>query len=120
CGQRPAQSRIADRHYQGALPNVKRHARRPAHSPVCYEPSKPVRRMAPPLGLRPLSFVREASPMVLSYQERRAERLQRRLEELRAWRNAREVPIADWEFTPIGGTPRLLHLGDFWPEVTIP
>ena len=58
--------------------------------------------------------------MVLSYQERRAERLQRRLEELRAWRNAREVPIADWEFTPIGGTPRLLHLGDFWPEVTIP
>src|SRR5215211_4917821 len=43
----------------------------------------------------------------------------RRLEELRAWRNAREHPIADWSFAA-GGTSTSLTLGDFWPVVATP
>ncbi len=53
------------------------------------------------------------------YDERRQERIARRLEELRAWRNAREHPIADWSFTA-GGTSTSLFLGDFWPVVATP
>ncbi len=53
------------------------------------------------------------------YDERRHERIARRLEELRAWRNAREHPIADWSFTA-GGTSTSLTLGDFWPVVATP
>src|SRR5215212_665556 len=53
------------------------------------------------------------------YDERRQERIARRLEELRAWRNAREHPIADWSFTA-GGTNTSLTLGDFWPVVATP
>src|SRR5215208_2588368 len=53
------------------------------------------------------------------YDERRQERIARRLEELRAWRNAREHPIADWSFTA-GGTSTRLTLGDFWPVVATP
>jgi alpha-mannosidase len=53
------------------------------------------------------------------YDERRHERIARRLEELRAWRNAREQPIADWSFTA-GGTNTSLMLGDFWPVVATP
>ena len=47
--------------------------------------------------------------------ERRQERVLRRLEELRAWRNAREAAIPDWTFTAGDGVPVNLHLGDFWP-----
>jgi alpha-mannosidase len=53
------------------------------------------------------------------YDERRHERIARRLEELRAWRNACEHPIADWSFTA-GGTSTRLTLGDFWPVVATP
>ncbi len=53
------------------------------------------------------------------YDERRHERIARRLEELRAWRNAREHLIADWSFTA-GGTSTSLILGDFWPVVATP
>jgi alpha-mannosidase len=53
------------------------------------------------------------------YDERRQERIARRLEELRAWRNAREHPIADWSFAA-GGTSTSLTLGDFWPVVATP
>ena len=53
------------------------------------------------------------------YDERRHERIARRLEELRAWRNAREHPIVDWSFTA-GGTSTSLTLGDFWPVVATP
>lgn len=47
-------------------------------------------------------------------------RLQRRLEELRAWRNTREVEIPEWSFTLPDGRRFELHPGDFWPEVTLP
>jgi alpha-mannosidase len=53
------------------------------------------------------------------YDERRHERIARRLEELRAWRNAREHPIPDWSFSA-GGTSTSLTLGDFWPVVATP
>jgi alpha-mannosidase len=53
------------------------------------------------------------------YDERRHDRIARRLEELRAWRNAREHPIADWLFAA-GGTNTSLALGDFWPVVATP
>jgi alpha-mannosidase len=56
----------------------------------------------------------------MTYQERRLERLERRLEELRSWRNAREVPIVDWTFLASDGSPRPLKLGDFWPVVEVP
>src|SRR5215208_2708784 len=56
---------------------------------------------------------------VSRYDERRQERMARRLEELRAWRNAREHPIVDWSFTA-GGTSTSLTLGDFWPVVATP
>jgi alpha-mannosidase len=47
--------------------------------------------------------------------ERRLERVLRRLEELRAWRNAREMAITDWQFTASDGQSRALRLKDFWP-----
>jgi alpha-mannosidase len=56
----------------------------------------------------------------MTYQERRLERLQRRIEEFRAWRNAREFPITDWTFTASDGNPRTLRLGDFWPVIETP
>ena len=59
------------------------------------------------------------SPSGSRYDERRHERIARRLEELRAWRNAREHPIADWSFTA-GGMSTSLTLGDFWPVVATP
>src|SRR5215213_4483416 len=59
------------------------------------------------------------SPSVSRYDERRQERIARRLEELRAWRDAREHPITDWSFTA-GGTNTSLMLGDFWPVVATP
>jgi alpha-mannosidase len=49
------------------------------------------------------------------YTERRLERVLRRLEEFRAWRNARETPTPDWQFTARDGQPRTVHLKDFWP-----
>ena len=58
--------------------------------------------------------------MLRSVQERRLERLLRRIEELRAWRNAREVQIPDWQFTGSDGQTRQLRLGDFWPVHEVP
>jgi alpha-mannosidase len=55
-----------------------------------------------------------------SVQERRLERLLRRIEELRAWRNAREARITDWQFTGSDGQTRQLRLGDFWPVHEVP
>jgi len=52
--------------------------------------------------------------------ERRQERILRRLEELRAWRNAREFAIVDWTFTASDGAPRPVHLKDFWPVIETP
>ncbi len=52
--------------------------------------------------------------------ERRQERVLRRLEEFRAWRNAREAPIVDWTFTASDGVPQHLRLKDFWPVHEVP
>ncbi|MBW3634047.1 MAG: alpha-mannosidase, partial [Chloroflexi bacterium] len=54
------------------------------------------------------------------YDERRQERIARRLEELRAWRNAREHPIPDWSFTAGNGETTVITVGDFWPVVETP
>jgi alpha-mannosidase len=54
------------------------------------------------------------------YEQRRQERIARRLEELRAWRNAREAPIAPWTFMAGGEASTSLALGDFWPVVATP
>ena len=59
--------------------------------------------------------------MTLSpYDVRRQERIARRLEELRAWRNAREHPVSPWSFHAGDGEPASLAIGDFWPVVTTP
>jgi alpha-mannosidase len=55
-----------------------------------------------------------------TFQERRLERLLRRVEELRAWRNARQVEIPDWRFTASDGQTLRLTLGDFWPVSEVP
>jgi alpha-mannosidase len=55
-----------------------------------------------------------------SFPERRLERLQRRIEEFRAWRNARQVDIPDWQFRANDGKSRQLRLGDFWPVIETP
>ena len=58
--------------------------------------------------------------MVSIVDMRRQDRLVRRLEEIRAWRNAREVPITDWQFTVGSEIRRSMKLRDFWPVVTGP
>jgi alpha-mannosidase len=58
--------------------------------------------------------------MPIPLTERRLERILRRLEELRAWRNARETPIPDWHLTASDGQPRPIRLKDFWPVVETP
>ncbi|MGC4085989.1 MAG: alpha-mannosidase [Vicinamibacterales bacterium] len=58
--------------------------------------------------------------MVTTFQSRRAARLQRRLGELRAWRNIYETSIPDWRFRLPNGSTHTLHLGDFWPEIDLP
>jgi alpha-mannosidase len=54
------------------------------------------------------------------YDERRQERIARRLEELRAWRNAREHVIPGWSFTTGSGETTAVTVGDFWPVVETP
>ncbi|MGH2562277.1 MAG: alpha-mannosidase, partial [Thermomicrobiales bacterium] len=53
-------------------------------------------------------------------EQRRLGRALRRLEELRAWRNASEATIDDWTFATGGSKPVALHLGDAWPVVEVP
>ncbi|MGH2617732.1 MAG: alpha-mannosidase, partial [Thermomicrobiales bacterium] len=52
--------------------------------------------------------------------QRRHERIARRLEELRAWRHAGEHPVVDWTFTAGDREPVSIGLGDFWPVVETP
>ncbi len=59
------------------------------------------------------------SPAASRFDQRRQERLARRIEELRAWRNAREAPIADWTFRA-GDETVPIGIGDFWPVVATP
>ncbi len=58
--------------------------------------------------------------MPSSFDDRRLERITRRVGELRAWRNAREHPIGDWSFSAGDGIARSIRLGDFWPVVETP
>ena len=58
--------------------------------------------------------------MPTPFAERRLERVLRRLEELRAWRNARETAIPDWQFTASDGRACPIKLKDFWPVIETP
>ncbi len=58
--------------------------------------------------------------MVTTFQSRRAARLQRRLGELRAWRNIHELQISEWSFRLPNGSSFSLEVGDFWPKVDLP
>lgn len=53
-------------------------------------------------------------------QERRLQRAAKRINELRAWRNARQHSIPDWSFTAPNGTTSMLQVGDPWPVVNGP
>jgi alpha-mannosidase len=50
----------------------------------------------------------------------RLERLERRIEGLKLWRNARESPIGGWRFAAEDGEVTKLAVGDFWPEAALP
>ena len=52
----------------------------------------------------------------LSLTQRR-ELLRQRRDELAGWRDRFSQPLPHWTFTPAGGTPRPLALGEPWPEV---
>ncbi|MCA9860324.1 MAG: alpha-mannosidase, partial [Thermomicrobiales bacterium] len=58
--------------------------------------------------------------MATTFRDRRAARLQRRLHELRAWRNDAEVAIPVWSATFPSGHRHELRLGDVWPEHDLP
>lgn len=58
--------------------------------------------------------------MPLTLQERRLERLQRRLEELRSWRNASEVPVNNWVLEASDHSTHPCTLGDVWPLIETP
>ncbi|MGD9712308.1 MAG: alpha-mannosidase, partial [Thermomicrobiales bacterium] len=58
--------------------------------------------------------------MPLTLRERSLERLQRRIEELRSWRNAREMPVTEWILVDADGGSHSLQLGDPWPVVADP
>lgn len=51
---------------------------------------------------------------------RRIERAERRVNELRAWRNATESPISTWTLTTTDGSVHHLSVGDLWPVVELP
>ena len=51
---------------------------------------------------------------------RRLERLERRVEELGLWRNARESRVEAWRFAAENGRTHKLGVGDFWPEPALP
>src|SRR5919199_1915734 len=52
-----------------------------------------------------------------SQDKHRLERCARRLEDLYAWRNAREHPIREWLFTSQGGDACTINPGEDWPVV---
>src|SRR5215212_6410782 len=55
-----------------------------------------------------------------SEDERRLKRCLRWLEELQAWRNAREYPIRKWLLTGPDSVAHVLNLGEDWPVVDLP
>ncbi len=58
--------------------------------------------------------------MITPIDQRRIQRNRRRVEELRVWRNAREVPLTDIQFIGPSGEHVGVSLGDGWPEVATP
>lgn len=58
--------------------------------------------------------------MLTPHDQHRLDRAQRRLIELRAWRNAREAPISPWQFSGPGVPAATLQFGDRWPVVATP
>ena len=58
--------------------------------------------------------------MPMNENERRIDRAGRRVNELRAWRNAREFPITDWTLTASDWHAHPLTIGDRWPVIEIP
>src|SRR3712207_2557344 len=54
-----------------------------------------------------------------THDRHRLERHARRIEELRLWRNAHEIPVKGWRFVAGDGEPQGIEPGDFWPEVGI-
>lgn len=55
-----------------------------------------------------------------THDRHRLERHARRVEDLALWRDARELPIREWSFSPVDGKPGEMKLGDYWPEVDAP
>jgi alpha-mannosidase len=58
--------------------------------------------------------------VVTTHQSRRESRLQRRLAELRAWRNIYEQIIPDWTMTYPDGRSERMTIGSFWKELALP
>jgi alpha-mannosidase len=58
--------------------------------------------------------------VVTTHQSRRQARLQRRLVELRAWRNVYEHAIPDWTMRYPDGRTKPMTIGSFWDEVALP
>ena len=58
--------------------------------------------------------------MVTTHRSRREARLQRRLAELRAWRNMFEQSIPDWTMRYPDGRSKSMTIGSFWTEVALP
>ncbi len=54
------------------------------------------------------------------HDEHRLDRFNRRLLELRIWRNAHECPVEEWQFTDPHGNTTSLRLGDRWPTEELP
>ncbi len=55
-----------------------------------------------------------------THQSRREARLQRRLVELRAWRNVYEQSIPDWTMRYPDGRSKPMTIGSFWDEIALP
>src|SRR6478735_12812526 len=65
-------------------------------------------------------MTKETPQMPMNEHDRRIERAGRRVNELRAWRNAREFPITDWTLTPSDWHDHPPKRGDSWPVIEIP
>jgi alpha-mannosidase len=58
--------------------------------------------------------------MPMNENERRLQRAEGRINELRAWRNAAESPLTEWTLTGADGVSHQLTLGDTWPVIEVP
>jgi alpha-mannosidase len=58
--------------------------------------------------------------MPMNENERRLDRAEGRINELRAWRNAAESPLPEWTLTGADGVRHTLTIGDTWPVIEVP